>query len=81
MARVDGHLLQLADGLPEQGVQAGELAAQVDVAFEASRVGDGLRVGDLQQEALHVGPLVLQELVHERHVLFLAAKPGAEQMG
>jgi hypothetical protein len=26
---------------------------------------------------LHVGPLVLQELVHEGHILLLAAEPGA----
>lgn len=59
------HLIKLADRFPEQRVQAGELPAQVYVALEACCVRKGLRVGDLQQEALHVGPLVLQELVHE----------------
>lgn len=46
-------------------MQAGQLPAQVYIALEACCVGQGLRIGDLQQEALHVGPLVLQELVHE----------------
>lgn len=69
------YLLRLGEHLGEERVQRGELAAQVDVALEARRVGDGLRVGDLQQEALHVAPLVLQELVHEGHVLLLVAEP------
>lgn len=59
-------------------MEGGELSAQVNVALKASRVGDGLWVGDLQQEALHVSPLVFQELVHEGHVLLLTAKPTTQ---
>lgn len=69
------YLLHLGHHLREQGVQGGELPAQVDIALKTCCVGDCLWVGDLEQEALHVGPLVLKELVHEGHVLFLTAKP------
>lgn len=56
-------------------MEGGELTAQVDVALEAGAVGEGVQVGDLVEELLHAGPLQLQELVHEGHVLLLAAKP------
>lgn len=73
------YLVHLGEHLGEKGVQGGELPAQVDVALKARRVGDRLWVGDLQQETLHVGPLMLQELVHERHVLLLVSKPENEK--
>lgn len=70
------HLAELGQDLPKQSVQRGELPAEVDVALKAAAVGEGVQVGDLVQELLHAGPLQLQELVHEGHVLLLAAKPA-----
>lgn len=60
-------------------MQGGEFPAEVDVPLEARRVGDRFRVGDFEQEALHIGPLVLQELVHEGHVLLLVTKSDGER--
>ena len=67
-----GYLVQLY----EQGVEGGQLPAQVDVSVEASRVGQAVGVGDLLQEALHVAPLTLHKVVHEQHVLLLVAEPA-----
>ena len=69
------YLIQLGHHLPEQGVQHGQLAAQVDVALEGHGVGHAVQVGDLVQELLHGAPLHLQELVHVAHVLLLSPKP------
>lgn len=55
-------------------MQGGEFPAEVNVSFKACCVGDCLWVGDFQKKALHVGPLVFKELVHEGHVLFLVSK-------
>lgn len=65
------HLVELG----QKRVQAGELAAEVDVAVEAGGVVEALRVGDLLQEALHAAPLPLYKVVHEEHVLLLGAEP------
>ncbi len=73
------YLVHLGHHLREEGVQGGELPAEVDVPLKACRVGDCLWVRDFEQEALHVGPLVLQELVHEGHVLFLVTKSDGKQ--
>lgn len=73
------YLVHLGHHLREEGVQGGEFPAEVDVPLKACRVGDCLWVRDFKQEALHIGPLVLQELVHEGHVLFLVAKSDVKQ--
>lgn len=60
----------------EQSVQAGELAAEVDVSVEAGAgVVESVGVGDLLQESLHAAPLALHKVVHEEHVLFFGAEP------
>jgi len=69
-------LAELRDDLPEEAVQDGQLAAQVDVALEAARVAHAVQVGDLVKELLHGAPLHLQELIHENHVILFIAKPA-----
>ncbi len=69
------HLIELWNGFWQERMESGEFTAQVNITLEACCVWDGLRIGDLQQEALHVGPFMLQELIHEGHVLLLTAKP------
>lgn len=64
-------LAELGQHLPEQGMQCGELAAQVDVALKATAVGQRVQVGDLIQELLHGTPLQLQKLVHEPQKVLL----------
>ena len=76
---MDQYLVHLEHHLRQERVQGGELPAEVDVPLKSRRVGDRLRVRDFEQEALHVGPLVLQELVHEGHVLFLVTKSGKQR--
>lgn len=75
------YLVHLRHHLREEGVQCGEFPAEVDIPLKACRVGDCLWVGDFEQEALHIGPLVLQELVHEGHVLFLDTKSDGTGKG
>lgn len=73
------YLVHLRHHLREEGVQGGEFPAEVDIPLKACRVGDCLWVWDFEQEALHIGPLVLQELVHEGHVLFLVTESENKQ--
>lgn len=40
------HLAELGQHLPEQGVQRGELSAQVDVTLKATAIGQCVQVGD-----------------------------------
>lgn len=72
---VGWYLIELRDDLPQQSVQHRQLSAEVDVALEARRVGQSLWVGDLRQETHHSRPLVLQEVIHEGHVLLFVSKP------
>lgn len=72
-----GYLVEFS----QQGVQAGQLSAQVDVAVKPGGVVQPVWVGDLLQEALHAAPLALHKVVHKQHVLLLSAKPaGAAQV-
>lgn len=70
------HLAELIHDLPQQTVQYGQLPAEVDVALKTAGAADAVQVGDLVQELLHGGPLHLQELIHEAHVLLFIAKPA-----
>lgn len=64
-------LTELGQHLPEQGMECGELSAQVDVTLKATTVGQRVQVGDLIQELLHGTPLQLQKLIHESQKVLL----------
>lgn len=64
-------LTELGQHLPEQGMQCGELSAQVDVTLKATAVGQCVQVRDLVQELLHGTPLQLQKLIHESQKVLL----------
>lgn len=73
------YLVHLEHNLREEGVQGWKFPAQVDVPLKARRVRDCVWVRDFEQEALHIGPLMLQELVHEGHVLFFVTKSDSKR--
>lgn len=73
------YLVHLGYHLREQGVQGGEFPAKVNIPLKSRCVGDCLWIWDFKQETLHIGPLVLKELVHEGHVLFLVTKSDRKQ--
>lgn len=75
------YLIKLGHNLPEEGMQHGELFAQVDVAIVSRHVGDGIWVRELPQKTLHSSPLMFQKLIHEGHVLFLNTKPAGKGGG
>lgn len=64
-------LAELGQHLPEQGMQCGELSAQVDVTLKAAAVGQRVQVRDLVEKLLHGTPLELQELIHESQEVLL----------
>lgn len=73
------YLVHLGHHFREERMQDWKFPAKVDVPFKACRVRDCLWVWDFEQEALHIGPFVLQELVHEGHVLFLVTKSDSKE--
>ena len=75
---LSSHLLFLGDDVHQQSVEHSQAQGQVDIAVKGCHRKVGVRVGHGLKKASHGLPVLLQEVIHEEHVLLLLSKPRYE---
>lgn len=73
------HLILLIDNVHKEAVQHSQTQGQVYIAIKGCHWDFSVLIGHCLQETLHPIPVLIQEFIHEQHVLLLLSKPESTQ--
>lgn len=73
------YLVPLIDNVHQQAMEHSQTQRQIHIAVEGGHWGFCVLIGHRLEETPHTIPMLLQEFVHEQHVLLFLSEPESGQ--